>query len=573
LFPSIWQDPGPRYGVPQGMEINVAIDDKIEKSIEIRTSSLEILVANRLKPGNHQIVIRPKSPRDSFIAIKGFRTGDFSFGSISFQVFGEEGYFFNNIRVQVKQNRKIVLNKIARNSISGECLITGLKTGRYDINLRAFGWKTLKVKGVDVWEGKETKIGSLFLRRKERAMSIGICGVIRPGRGKTVFVRPGEEFNIFFRGKGAEGKINDNDADIIESAALFTDYLHIPLKIVDVKVNRELYTYEHLARVKIPRSLPEDLYDLVVGLKHGQAFSPQAVRIYKTFPRNFYIVTFGHTNTWDQETAEYLHRKAEMINLINPEFVLISNEVNWAYISGALMNLRVPYFITAGNHSYPDFEAFYGAKISMFDYGPIRGVNFGMPWSCDWNQVKRAFLDRPEATFRILNTYEWNAPVKGLLDLCKINLMHDAHGRGGKKTVESVGKTPTLCVGKVNSDSFRLVRIEKNKVISAAYNGGEEAPSPFSRGSDSPLRIKFSPANNGRHKRVKATIINNFKESFKNARVRFIMPGGRYKVNGGLIFQQFHSNNKRLTIVDVKVAIGPSSKGIIYIFPLQGHKD
>jgi hypothetical protein len=191
-----------------------------------------------------------------------------------------------------------------------------------------------------------------------------------------------------------------------------------------------------------------------------------------------------------------------------------------------------------------------------------------MSWSSDWSQVKRAFLDRSDAAFRILNAFEWNAPVEELLDACRINLMHDAHGRVPQsRKVERVGTTPTLCVGKLHSDSFRLIRVEKGRPVVAGYNGDQEAPIPVPRGRRAPLSLTFAPANNGRHERVKATITNELNESFADARVRFTMPRGIYKVDGGAIFQQFDSHDGKVTIVDVNVAVEPAGRNVIDIGP------
>ena len=57
------------------------------------------------------------------------------------------------------------------------------------------------------------------------------------------------------------------------------------------------------------------------------------------FPKNPVFVTFGHMDTFGQEPAEYLERIAELSNLIAPDMVLVSNEVNGAYVSGALSRL------------------------------------------------------------------------------------------------------------------------------------------------------------------------------------------------------------------------------------------
>lgn len=555
IIPGNWQNPGPYYGQSNG-KIQVTVDGKLKKQINLLSSPLEVPVFNDLDSGWHNATLELEPENRSFLGVDKFRVGDFPFASFAFRVFGEESYNLNNVRIRAtSEDGKIILDKLGRNAISGECLVTGLKPGVYNLEISASGWEPVFLRGMKISrEGETVRLPPVWLKRDKRAQA-NTWGVLSPNRGRSVFIKPGDTFNIHCQG---------GPNAIVSSATLITKYLKIPLEIVDDNIYR--YYYENIIKVKAPEKLPFDLYDLEIEFSYKssykwKALAPQAAKVYKKFPDRFYFICFGHIDTWGQRNAEWLKEFSEMINLISPEFILISNGVNWAYISGALAGLREPYFITTGNHSYPNYEAFYGPRVSCFDFGPLRCVNFGNPWSADWTQVDKKFAERPDASIRLINAYEANAPVKELLDKQHINLIHDAHGLGNKNV--DWGKTPTRRVGKTNHSGFRLIRMQGDKVMTAK----SETPIIFPRTGFLPLAICFNPENNGKNSQVEASIINSYNETFEYAKARFFMPKGEYVANGGTIFQQFDSTEKPVTIVDVLVKILPESKTVLKVKP------
>jgi hypothetical protein len=550
LLLSTWEFPGPMNGcVDFSGKVTVTVDGEKIKEVKTENCSQEVLIKNDLSPGEHQVKVEAQAAPNGWVMIDKFRVGNFSFGSIKFNIQAEEAYFLNDLRAVLIKDGEKYLSKIIGNGISGECLLTGLRAGRYDLSVSAKGWENLEIKGIEVKEGEEKNLGEFFLKRKKRCQRIS--KILYPIRNNIKFIKPGEVFTI-------DTRFEKNE---ISNVYLKTKYFRQSLaikKIEDLGEVRRIF-------VQVPPDSPYDFYDLLVN----DEISPQSVRVYKEFPEKFYLVSFGHLDIWGQEPAEWLSCLGEIINLINPEFVLIANEMNWAYVSGALSHLQVPYFITTGNHSYPDFEDYYGERISYFDYGRIRCVNYGLlNWSLEGrNKVKEIFSNcPPEIQFRIINAYEYTSSMIDLLNECRVNLIHEAHGEEGQKKMD-VGTTPTRRLGKINRESFRLIKIEGNKIVKDTYNNHPVEALPFPRVGKIPLTIQFTPANDGTNKIIEAKINNSWEEVFEKAKIRFYLPKGKYKVSKGEIFQTFDATEKEMTIVDVKINIPARSICQVVIMP------
>jgi len=131
-----------------------------------------------------------------------------------------------------------------------------------------------------------------------------------------------------------------------------------------------------------------------------------------------------------------------------------------------------------------------------------------------------------------------------------IQLLHEGHGSEPK--VMQIGRTPTQRAGKVNSESFRVVRFEGCKAVPFTYAGDKTAPIPLPRHEPSPLQITFSPANDGTRDAVTARVENRWQQDFPNSRLTFVMPKGAYKVDRGRIESTVVSDDSRFVIVTVR---------------------
>jgi len=233
--------------------------------------------------------------------------------------------------------------------------------------------------------------------------------------------------------------------------------------------------------------------------------------------------------------------------------VLISNAVNPAYISGALARLKVPYVINFGNHQFYGNEKWYGSPVGIIDYGPgLSVLNFGYPWHVNLDQADSLLAARSEVACKVINAFEHNAPVKSFLDKHQVNLIHDAHGIGAK--VMDMGTTPTRRVGKVNSESFRVIRFQENQVVSCTYLDHETAPIPFARNAPQPLeRIDVDTPDPGTLKTVK--VINRLEEPCPNCRIRLVMPRGNYRVVGGSLLSAIAADDGQQVVLTVTLDV------------------
>ena len=314
------------------------------------------------------------------------------------------------------------------------------------------------------------------------------------------------------------------------------------------------FYYDREVVAQLPEDMPPGLYDLIVTNSYSGRpsvrRSPRSVHIVESFPKDPVLVTFGHLDTSSQYQAEYLERLATMANLIGPDFVLNSNAVNPAYISGALTRLDVPYMVNFGNHRFHGHEKWYGDQVGMMDFGPhISVVNFGHAWHADRSKAEALLASRKSAACKIINSYENNAPLD-FLDRHGIRMIHDAHGTGPR--VMNMGNTPTVRVGKMSAVSFRVVRFENSRVASCTYNGHEVNPIPFGREEVPPLRSVITPTNDGTSTSPTATVTNDYLDAFPNARVTFVVPRGKYVVDGGRIESNIVSDDARFSVVTVR---------------------
>jgi hypothetical protein len=309
--------------------------------------------------------------------------------------------------------------------------------------------------------------------------------------------------------------------------------------------------------------MPQGLYDIVAETgnadKREICRSPQTVNVVKTYPQHPVFMTFGHLDTWGQEQAEYVERMVQLANVLAPDMVLISNEANPAYVSGALSKLQMPYMITFGNHQFGGDAKWFGENVDLIDFGPqICILNFGLPWHTDLSKAHAFMSRRTNTPMKVVNAFEYNAPIMEFLDKYRINLIHDAHGPGRK--VMNMGSTPTLRVGKVNSSSFRIIRFQNNTVASCTYMGDKEKPIPFDRFGAPPLEVI--------HKHGAAEITNRLNETFPQCRLSFIMPPGQYKPDIGILESQIVSDEGNSCVITVRVDIPALSEMNVRLLPI-----
>jgi len=476
--------------------------------------------------------------------IEGFHVLDKSTGDLQFTVSGEENAFLVDARAVLRQGDRIVRNVLVRNWMTGQCSLAGLPPGDgYSLEVSAIGWNPVRIDDISVEANKSARIDPIFLNRNEatRIVRFRFPAVNRPAIRK-----PGQTFRARFL--GFEATIDEVQLRRTVGPAVISRQLEFE------EDEAAAYYYDREITTRLPHDMPPGVYDLSIkvtgGRRTGFCLSPRSVHVVHEFPVDPVLVTFGHLDTSGQYQAEYLERLVSMTNLIAPDIVLNSNAVNPAYISGALSKLEKLYVINFGNHQFHGHEKWYGDPVGLVDFGPdLCVLNFGHPWHVDRSKADSLLVSRADCRHKIINAFENNAPI-AWLDKHKVCMIHDAHGTG--KKVMNMGAMPTRRIGKVNAVSFRVVRLKDGRVASCTYNGHETAPIPFGREQEPPLRVRFSPAADGNHREVTATVTNEYVENFPECRLTFVMPHGDYVVDCGRIELSIASDDKKYTVFSVR---------------------
>lgn len=222
--------------------------------------------------------------------------------------------------------------------------------------------------------------------------------------------------------------------------------------------------------------------------------------------------------------------------------------------------------MTFGNHRGPAAGPWFGDPVGIVDFGlELSVLNFGHSWDTDTAEADKLLAARAGVPCKVINAFEPNAPVREFLDRHRISLIHDAHGPG--PLVTKLGATPTVRAGKVDSESFRLIRFKDRRPVSYTYRGQAQAPIPFPREAPPPVRAVYEPANDGTRTAMAARFENDLEEGFPSARLVFVLPRSRYRVEGGRAESAVESDDGRLTVLSVRFDLPAKGRGIVQVHP------
>jgi len=536
----------PAFGQPNLGDLAVWIDGRPARAIHPAAEPREISLASDLPPGPHTVRIEHHvSPRGAGARVEAFGCSNEPTGAIAFSLLGEHNAYLVDARAVVRREGEVVANRLVRNWLTGGCRLAGLPPGKgYRLELEAIGWEPASVEGVEVAAGRDSVLPPLRLRAEPRQAR---KAWLFPHLGRQAVRRPGESFRARFQA---------DDDDILGA--------RIERRVGPATISRRLglqedkaaaFYYDREVEAALPRDTPQGLYDLIVQTRAASGGerefrSHRAVMVVGAYPTDPVFASWGHLDTQGQYQAEYLSRLVETANLAGADMALMANECNPAYVAGALRSLEIPCAVNFGNHQFPGFEQWFGPQESAIDYGPnLRVLNRSLPWCESTAQADALLAARPEARIKVINAFEHNAPLD-LLDRHRVALVHDGHGPGGR--VMEMGATPTLRVGKTNSESFRMIRFAGGRVVSCAYMGAETDPIPFPRGATPPLRAVVTPEANGANREVEARIVNDLGEAFPRCRVTLLMPAGSYVCDGGRIESAASSDCGRYVALTVR---------------------
>lgn len=555
--------PPNHYGPPELGRLEVFVDGSRIRMIWPRSEDREVVIHRSPESGAHRVrLVHRIDGAGAGCRVRGFRVLDSVSGDLACKISGEHNGALIDVRAVVSRAGVVVRELLLRNWLTGDARIAGLPPGDgYALELRAAGWKTWRRDGVTVDANQETLLPPVYLLRE---WDIAVDSFKFPAFGRAVVRRAGENFRARFQARQAEIR-----------------RVRLVRRVGSVVISRDCryeddraaaYYYHREGTVTLPADVPAGLYDLEISIVDSGAtravVSRRCVHVVDQFPADPVLLAFGHLDTWGQEQAEYLSRMVGIANLLAPDIVLVSNEANPAYAAGALYGLDMPFVINFGNHRGPEPGAWFADPVLAVDFGcEFTVVNFSRAWDASFAEADELLAARQDTRIRILNAFEPNAPIREFLDRHRVALIHEAHGPGTK--VEKLGATPTLRVGKVNSESFRLIRFRDGRAVSATYRGHASAPIPFPRAGPAPVRVRHEPAADNRT--FTARWENDLEEAFAGARVVFVVPAGRYGIQGAQLESAVVSDDGRHHVISVRCDLAAKSAGTI-VLRAQGNR-
>lgn len=553
--------PPNNYGLPELGALEVYIDGEMSAVVRPRDSAGEVTLLQSASPRSARVRIVHRAESAGVGArIRGLRVATDPTGALAMMVNGEQNRALLDVRAVLTQGGRVVRDTLVRNWLTGACRLAALPPAMdYRLELRAVGWVMFVAESISVRLGEETVLPPIYMRR---VRDVPQDAITFPVFGAAVVRQAGEGFRARFAAYRGEVR----SVRLVRRVGPAT----ISRRVTFVEDEGAGFYYHREGTVALPADVPTGTYDLEITIHDARGIrtlvSPRAVTVVKIYPGDPVFVSWGHLDTWGQAQAEYVERLVAIANLIAPDMVLISNEGNPAYVAGALEGLEMPFAVNFGNHRGPEPGPWFGEAVSVVDFGPAFTVlNFGRAWDRDFGETNALFTARPSVRTKIINAYESNAPVRELLDRHGVALIHYAHGPG--PAVAALGETPTIRVGKVNSESFRVIRFRDGRPFSYTYRGHVTAPIPYPRTGEEPLALLYQGSNDGTQRRVAARFRNDLDEDFPRARVFFVMPRGIYRVSGAQIEDTADSDDGAFTVLTARFDLVRRSSGEIVAEP------
>lgn len=356
-----------------------------------------------------------------------------------------------------------------------------------------------------------------------------------------------------------------------------------------------------------------DLYNLHVTADGGvDDTTNHAVKVIPSFREDFEIIhiTDAHLPTYlyytqngseaDSTTSVNLRAITADVNIINPEFVLLTGDLvnegeledylDRKYYSRAVMALNefaVPVYLTAGNHDLGgwddtppsagtarrDWWKFFGWKRLddppagapahtqdySFDYGPIHftgleAYNNYDSWkyeiygsdSFTADQLAWLSQDLAAAAGSARHVIFHHRDFQHQLNLTALGVDLSLSGHTHS---DSDDNTYPMDVVTDNAGGrnrpFRLVRINQTDLDPRPTLSAED---------DDRLAVTYTPANDGTAAQVDALLHNGYGEAFPHGLLRFNMPGGAlYEASGGTLTQVDDTGDFAVCYVEVAI--------------------
>jgi hypothetical protein len=546
-LPTVFANPGPRYSDFADARLRVRIDERPWQEIALATARREWPIAEDLPAGEHHVVVEPMG---TMAAVDGFRFATEPLSGLLGTIVAS-GYseLLTDVRADVLSESKQVRTEYVRSPLTGNFELWGLPPGRYKLRITAAGWLPHEVSDVVIRRsGEHVDMGTIALTRDPRFGGRDIQDREGPRFGRSVSVSPGQSFTSHINLAG----------DLPATARLVSPFKTIDVRVSDArKIDLGVWNNVGVATFHVPPSTPHDMYDLHLSFATAAGEQTivlaEAVCVREPLPSDFHVAGIGHMNTWGQQTAEYLARVAEIAQLAGARTLLVSNEVNAAYVSGAFQDLRIPYLVTRGNHTMPRWDEFFGASSMAHDDGSMRVVTFGRWPNESWHEASRLIKERPDATARILLCYEGYAPID-VIRGGQVDLLFDGHSDQPHPDSQSF-PPGTLHMRAPTQETIRWVAMTRDGISSEIRAANDVPVLNVPRSGPVPLRVNFAAPNDGSSSEQTAVVCNEYPHRFPHARIRFLMHAGRYRLEGGRTLQTFQSDSGTTTVIDAEVDV------------------
>ncbi len=407
--------------------------------------------------------------------------------------------------------------------------------------------------------------------------------------------------------------------------------LNLPIvsSIFDNKLNYWILT------TTIPKPDLYELYDLhVTASNEIDDITLNAVNIIPNEKEQYYFIQItdthlpSHTFYSENQSSAlndtsgivYLREVIKDINLLNPEFVLLTGDLinegeledykNGRVYTKAqkiLTEFEVPVFLQSGNHdlggwvdtppsqgtSRRDWWRFFGWKWLQnptesqplqtqnytFDYGSTKFI--GMEAYDNYDEYMfDVYGDKSFTTKQINwlkseleNSSEFDTKVlfyhydfSNQIDLEELGVNMALYGHihrneGNINTTPYNLATDNVCDG---DRAYRVIKVNNNQLI--------PQPTFYVHGSEENIDVKFSPSNIGISDSISALISNKQNCDFENAKIKFIMPGNHtnYQVTNCSLYQIDKSGEFNICYVYVDLKANSNINVTIKAIPSTG---
>lgn len=174
-------------------------------------------------------------------------------------------------------------------------------------------------------------ISVLFLQHD---FSASAADIVYPGRAVPVIVKTGETFDILFR------NVCGKRIDSVDISAPYSRTRLVIDTVVDGKILFDSYTQQSVNNkitVRVPLSVPEDLYNLNIfscGHTHVSPVSVKVIREYHLRHRFIHISDPHISRQWEgtadegyAKELELFDRFVEVANIISPDFIIVTGDL------------------------------------------------------------------------------------------------------------------------------------------------------------------------------------------------------------------------------------------------------